>query len=199
MDVSQTANDLQGFTTFNAPIVNQREANTSVSVLDGETIVLGGIIRNTVTATSNKVPILGDIPIIGNLFKSTTKTNAKTELLVLLTPRIVRDDEEARKLRIEQENRLSKPTREQLRGTLPPAQTPTKNPNTPDNDPGSGAGDTPGKMGDPPPATSPMTRPPVKTDPPKTEPQKTGRERKTPPPTRHTVPSDKTKKTLPPQ
>ena len=154
MDVSQTANDLQSFTSFNAPIVNQREANTSVSVLDGETIVLGGIIRSTVTASSNKVPILGDIPIIGNLFKSTSRTNAKTELLVLLTPRIVRDDAEARKLRIEQQNRLSKPTQDQLRNTLPPEQAPTKEPGAPDNAPGSGAGGAPGKTGTPPPTTS---------------------------------------------
>lgn len=98
MDVTQTANDLQGFTTFNAPIVNQRQAETTVSAKDGETIILGGIIRNSVTTTTNKIPLLGDLPVLGNLFKSTNKTNNKTELMVFLTPRIVRDPAETKNL-----------------------------------------------------------------------------------------------------
>ena len=165
MDVSQTANELQGFTTFNAPIVNQREATTNVSVLDGETIVLGGIIRNTVTATTNKVPLLGDIPILGNIFRSTTKQNTKTELLVLLRPRIVRDDAEARALRREQQDRLSLPTREQLRKQLPPDDGPITDPKGPGKDPGSGATTPPGKGPSKDPA-KPPTDPGKKTPPP---------------------------------
>lgn len=115
MDVSQTANDLQGFTSFNAPIVNQRQATTTVAVRDGETIILGGIIRSTVTATQRKIPLLGDIPILGNLFKTTDRTNQKTELLVLLTPRVVRNPEEAKKLLEEQQNQLSKNSRDVLK------------------------------------------------------------------------------------
>ncbi|MFQ3586844.1 MAG: secretin N-terminal domain-containing protein [Fimbriimonadaceae bacterium] len=114
MDVSQTANDLQGFTDFNAPIVNQRQANTTVSVRDGETIILGGIIRNTVNSTTNKIPLLGDIPILGNLFKSTSNTRAKTELLVFLTPRIVRTPEDAQKLRDQQTQQMSPSSRREL-------------------------------------------------------------------------------------
>lgn len=107
MEVDQTANDLQGYTSFNAPIINQRQANTVVSVKDGETVILGGIIRKTVNSDVRKVPILGDIPLLGNLFKSTSKSNAKTELLVFLTPRIVRDPDEARRIREEQERKMS--------------------------------------------------------------------------------------------
>lgn len=98
MDVTQTANDLQGYTSFNAPIVNQRQADTTVSVKDGETIVLGGIMRTEVRANTKKLPILGDIPILGNLFKSTTRQDVKTELLVFLRPVIVRDEAEARSM-----------------------------------------------------------------------------------------------------
>ncbi|MBS1702454.1 MAG: hypothetical protein JST12_12385 [Armatimonadetes bacterium] len=123
MDVTQTANDLQGYTDFNAPIVNQREASTVVSVKNGETIVLGGIIRSTVTATTNKVPILGDIPILGNLFKSTSKDKAKTELLVLLTPRIVHDEDEARQLRQDTTKQLSPESQKQLDKVIPPENT----------------------------------------------------------------------------
>lgn len=131
MDVSQTANDLQGYTDFNAPIVNQRQADTTVSVRDGETIVLGGIIRSTVNATTRKVPLLGDLPVLGSLFKSTSKEKQKTELLVFLTPRIVRDPDEARKLRDQQQQELSPEQRRNVESlikpnngeTTPPAKT----------------------------------------------------------------------------
>jgi general secretion pathway protein D len=99
MDVTQTANDFVRYTEFNAPVVNQREAQTTVSVKDGETVVIGGIIKNSISTTTNKLPVLGDIPILGNLFKSNTQTKSKTELLVFLTPRIIRDNVEAGKLR----------------------------------------------------------------------------------------------------
>jgi general secretion pathway protein D len=89
MDVQQTANELVTFTSFNAPIINQREATTEVSVMDGQTVIIGGIIRDQVSTTVNKTPILGDIPLIGSLFRSTDKTKSKTELMVFLTPRIV--------------------------------------------------------------------------------------------------------------
>ena len=99
MDVTQTANDFVRYTEFNAPVVNQREAQTTVSVKDGETVVIGGIIKNSISTTTNKLPILGDIPVLGNLFKSNVQTKSKTELLVFLTPRIIRDNVEAAKLR----------------------------------------------------------------------------------------------------
>jgi general secretion pathway protein D len=118
MDVVQTANDLQGFTSFNAPIVNQREADTTVSVQDGETIVLGGIMRTTVNSTVNKIPILGDIPILGNLFKSTSKEKEKTELLVFLTPHIVKNAEDAAKLRNDTTDKLSPAVKKSVEGAL---------------------------------------------------------------------------------
>ncbi len=107
MDVTQTANDLQGYTSFNAPIVNQRQAETTVSVKDGETIVLGGIMRTEVRANTKKLPILGDIPILGNLFKSTSRQDVKTELLVFLRPVVVRDEAEAKSLQENTTRQLS--------------------------------------------------------------------------------------------
>lgn len=120
MDVVQTANDLQGYTDFNAPIINQRTADTTISVRDGETAVLGGIIRSTVNASTRKVPILGDLPLLGNLFKSTSKQKQKTELLVFLTPRVVRDPEEARRLREESQNQLSPENRKSIESLIKP-------------------------------------------------------------------------------
>jgi general secretion pathway protein D len=133
MQVNQTANDLQGYTTFNAPIINQRQANTTVSVKDGETIILGGIIRKTINTDVRKVPLLGDIPLLGNLFRSNSKTSQKTELLVFLTPRVVRDPDEARKLREENERKMSPETNKSLNDYIktgnndklkPPVKTP---------------------------------------------------------------------------
>jgi general secretion pathway protein D len=123
LDVNQTANDLQGYTSFNAPIVNQRQAQTTVSVMDGETVILGGIIRNTVSSTVKKLPLLGDIPILGNLFRSTDKSKVKTELLVFLTPRIVRTPEDAQIEKASQEKQLSKQSQAQIekdKGKNPP-------------------------------------------------------------------------------
>ncbi len=120
MDVTQTANDFVSYTSFNAPIVNQREAQTTVSVKDGETVVLGGIINNSVSRTVSKIPFLGDLPLVGNLFRSTNATNNKTELLVFLTPHVVRDPAEARQLRLQTERELGRTTQQMI----PPAQKP---------------------------------------------------------------------------
>ena len=114
MDVTQTANDLQGYTSFGSPIVNQREAQTTVSVKDNETVVLGGIIKTTASTTQNKVPLLGDLPLVGNLFRSKNITTNKTELLVFLTPRVVRDEKEARRLREQNQGQLDPKTMERI-------------------------------------------------------------------------------------
>jgi len=142
MDVTQTANDLQGFTDFNAPIVNQRQADTTVSVRDGETIILGGIIRNNVTSTVKKIPLLGDIPLLGQLFRSTEKGNVKTELLVFLTPRIVKDPEEARKLRDDEFKRMSKESQKIIQPELNRKYDPDKDKkhSTPPDTTGKGGG-----------------------------------------------------------
>lgn len=110
MDVSQTANELQGFTAFNAPIVNNRSATTTVTVDDGKTVILGGIIRENHTINDSKIPLLGDIPLIGHLFKSTSHETSQTELMVFLTPHIVHTAKDAQALREAAEKELSKGT-----------------------------------------------------------------------------------------
>ncbi len=73
------------------PSIDTREIITQVLVGDGQTVVLGGILETTKSYQANKVPWLGDIPILGYLFKSTTNTNNKTELLIFITPKILRE------------------------------------------------------------------------------------------------------------
>lgn len=97
LDIDQQANDLQGYTSFNAPIVNQREATTEVQVEDGKTVILGGLIQHTVSSTVNKLPLLGDLPILGNLFRSSQKNVQKTELMIFLTPHLVKNQADADK------------------------------------------------------------------------------------------------------
>jgi len=76
-------------TGVNAPVIDQRNADTVVVTPDGQTIVIGGLMRNDRTDSENKIPLLGDIPFLGNLFKRKIKNNIKTELLIFLTPHVV--------------------------------------------------------------------------------------------------------------
>jgi type IV pilus assembly protein PilQ len=75
----------------NVPSINTRTIVTQVVLGDGQTVVLGGILETNQTIEATKVPWLGDIPILGNLFKSTTDTNDKDELLIFITPKILRE------------------------------------------------------------------------------------------------------------
>jgi type IV pilus assembly protein PilQ len=73
------------------PSIDTRQIVTQVLVNDGQTVVLGGILDTTKTKSANKVPFLADIPVLGYLFKSTTDINKKTELLIFITPKILRE------------------------------------------------------------------------------------------------------------
>ena len=75
----------------NVPSIDTREILTQVLVNDGQTVVLGGILETTSRDVATKVPWLGDVPVLGNLFKTTTKTDDKDELLIFVTPKIVRE------------------------------------------------------------------------------------------------------------
>jgi type IV pilus assembly protein PilQ len=75
----------------NVPSIDTRAITTQVLVSDGQTVVVGGILQTTETDNETKVPYLGDIPILGNLFKTTTKINKKDELLIFVTPKIIRE------------------------------------------------------------------------------------------------------------
>ncbi|MEW5771022.1 MAG: type IV pilus secretin PilQ [Pseudomonadota bacterium] len=73
------------------PAINVKRVKTQVRVNNGETAILGGIFEQTVRDDTNKVPFFGDIPVVGNLFKSNSRSDEKTELLIFLTPRLVDD------------------------------------------------------------------------------------------------------------
>jgi general secretion pathway protein D len=75
----------------NSPIVNKRTMTTRVLVEHGQTAVIGGLVKDQVSQTVRKVPLLGDIPLLGNLFKRTESTKSQTELLIFLTPQVVKN------------------------------------------------------------------------------------------------------------
>jgi type IV pilus assembly protein PilQ len=75
----------------NVPSINTREITTQVLVNDGQTVVLGGILQTTQREDDTKVPFLGDIPVLGHLFKSTSHQDDKDELMIFITPKIVRE------------------------------------------------------------------------------------------------------------
>lgn len=78
-----------------APILDVRETNTVVTVADGETVFIGGMMQERTQETVKSVPLLGDIPYLGALFRGNDQVKKKTELVILITPRIVRPGEGA--------------------------------------------------------------------------------------------------------
>jgi general secretion pathway protein D len=90
MDVSQeVSNVAQTSSSAVSPTFTQRKISSTVSVQDGETIALGGLITDSRSKTQNAIPILGQIPYLGQLFSQRDNTVSRTELLVLITPHVV--------------------------------------------------------------------------------------------------------------
>ncbi len=74
---------------FSAPRIAKRSADTRIAVMTGQTVVIGGLMQESITQNISKVPLLGDLPIVGGLFKREQTDKAKTELLLFLTPEVV--------------------------------------------------------------------------------------------------------------
>ena len=72
-----------------APVINTRSADTVVVTPNGQPVIIGGLMQNSKTSGESKIPLLGDIPLIGNLFKRQNRNTTKTELMIFLTPHIV--------------------------------------------------------------------------------------------------------------
>ncbi|RUO32771.1 type II secretion system secretin GspD [Aliidiomarina sanyensis] len=90
--IEQEVSSIAGATSVDVTF-NKRELRTTVLARDGETIVLGGLIDEDVQESLSKVPLLGDIPILGHLFKSTSVSTRKRNLMIFIRPTIIRDDE----------------------------------------------------------------------------------------------------------
>jgi len=109
MNIDQKADDVIETSTegINSPSFQQRQIKSTVAVQSGETIVLGGLISEVDTFNKNGIPILHQLPWIGPLFGETDKKNNKTELVVLITPRVVGSRQDARLITNEFKRKLS--------------------------------------------------------------------------------------------
>jgi general secretion pathway protein D len=121
LDIEQEVSSVVATTTssINSPTIQQRKVKTSVVVNDGEVVALGGMIQETTSKTSSQIPLLGSIPGIGAAFSNKDNSVQKTELLIMITPHIVRDGSENRQVTEEYRRKFNevylprKSTREQ--------------------------------------------------------------------------------------
>ena len=109
MDVQQEANQAipTSTSTLNSPTIQQRKINSSIVVKGGETVVLGGLIQEQVNNSQAGLPYLSTLPVVGPLFGNFTKSNNRTELVVLVTPRVVQNTQTAREVTNEFKRKLS--------------------------------------------------------------------------------------------
>ena len=113
LQIDQTVTDVTDTVSAaanNQPTFMQRQISSKVAVRSGESIVLGGLIKDSDTRGKGGVPLLQDLPLVGNLFGTTTRGGARTELLVIITPKVVRSDIDVRE--------ISEDLRDRMKGLL---------------------------------------------------------------------------------
>jgi general secretion pathway protein D len=100
LDISQEVSNVIPTTTsgIDSPTIQQRKITSTVAIRDGESVALGGLMRRSETSGNLGIPYLKDIPLIGSLFGSNNNSREKTELIIFLTPRIIRDPNAARRM-----------------------------------------------------------------------------------------------------
>ncbi len=98
LDISQEVSDVAETTTsgINSPTIQQRRLSSTVATRSGQMIALGGLIRNRQTKTKSGIPLLSQIPLIGGLFGRDIETGARTELVILITPTVIRSPEDTK-------------------------------------------------------------------------------------------------------
>ena len=95
LEIEQRIEDLLTTQSSTTPITSKREIKTSVLVANGQTVILGGMIKETEKALRNRVPFFSYIPILGGLFKSNEKQKEKIDLMIFLTPYIIKTPQDA--------------------------------------------------------------------------------------------------------
>lgn len=120
LEIDQEISDAKSTTssTIDSPTIQQRRIKTTVAVNDGGTIVLAGMMQDKATRTRQQVPLIGDIPLLGNAFKNKDDAITRTELLIAISPHIVKDNRQVSEIAAEFRDRLNFNTRPQ-RATPP--------------------------------------------------------------------------------
>jgi general secretion pathway protein D len=108
LDISQEVSDVASLTTGNidSPTFTQRLIRTRVAVQDGQTVGMAGLIRDNDSQINSGIPFIKDVPVLGTLFSNQNNSRTRTELLVLITPHVVRDQRDARALTDDLRNQL---------------------------------------------------------------------------------------------
>jgi len=111
-EISSLATDVAAVAAGAEAVINKTEATTNLVAQDGQTIIIGGLMREDVTTSRSGIPFLSKIPILGYLFSSTSQNTTNIELMVLLTPHVVRNQQEAKGVTSDYINRFIKTTKE---------------------------------------------------------------------------------------
>ena len=98
MTITEQTEEIASTDPVLGPTTSKRSAKTTVVAKDQETVVIGGIMQDRTIESVSKVPIIGDVPLIGHLFRETTRRKTKTNLLLFLTPYIIRDQSDFRRI-----------------------------------------------------------------------------------------------------
>jgi general secretion pathway protein D len=118
LEIDQEVSEVKRTDTsdLDSPTISQRRVKTSVAVGDGESILLAGLMRDRNEVLHDKVPLVGDIPVVGNLFKNKSNDIQRTELFIAITPHVVRDGRQIRGIADEFRDRMNFTTRPQRGG-----------------------------------------------------------------------------------
>jgi len=113
LEIEQEVSDVVATTssTLNSPTIRQRKIKTTVAVNDGDSLALGGLIQQSDTVAKDQVPVLGDVPVLGTLFRNKDNTIKRTELMIFIHPTVVRNETEARAVTEEFRRQLNLPLR----------------------------------------------------------------------------------------
>ncbi len=118
LEIEQEVSEVTETTTsgIDSPTIQQRKVKSTIAVYNQDTIALGGLIRDRIEKATTGVPVLSEIPVLGNLFKSIDDSASRTELLVLIKPQVVRNQDDARA--------VTEELREKLRGLIEDSERP---------------------------------------------------------------------------
>jgi type II secretory pathway component GspD/PulD (secretin) len=130
VDTSQSTQISSGTNgTFTTPYINSTSANTVAIVPSGQTVVIGGLMKDDKESSSSQIPVLGNIPLLGNIFKNKITSDVKQEVIIFITPYVANDARELAEMSMSEvlrtdlsRNAFTRPERDQYLDPNPPGR-----------------------------------------------------------------------------